>query len=435
MKEEIFLVGMNHRTAPVEIRERISKKVTENSFFEFVNQKNKENIIKEHAVISTCNRIEFITVTSDCEFVSSLFTDFATKETEKEISSMLYEFKSQEAVRHLFRVAVGLDSMVVGEPQILGQIKDAYRKALQIKTVGVILNRLFHKTFSVAKKVRTETGIGCHAVSVSYAAVELAKKIFGNIREKKVLLIGAGEMAELAAEHFIRSGVSKIYIANRTLEKALELARQFKAETVPFENFTDTMKDVDIVLSSTGAPGFILYKDDIKACMKKRKNKPLFIIDIAVPRDVDPEVHTLDNVFLYDIDDLKGVVEWNKAERRKEAEKAEHIIKEETLKFQQWLHTLDVAPTIIAMRYKAEQIRKVELEKTLSKLANLSEKEIEAIYALTEAIIKKMLHDPIDFIKKKALRPSKEFYLDIIQQIFNLPIGDRDLMSSKQKKT
>jgi glutamyl-tRNA reductase len=312
---------------------------------------------------------------------------------------------------------------VEGEPQILGQLKGAYREATESHTVRVVLNRLLHKAFSVAKRVRSETCIGSCAVSISYAAVELAKKIFGVLEDKRVLLIGAGEMAELAAEHLINNGVRDITVANRTLERAIELAKRFRADTIAFEHFFDALRTADIVITSTGSPNFILNHQDIKVRMRERRNRPLFFIDIAVPRDIDPNVNKLDNVYLYDIDDLQGVIELNKEERKKEAERAEHIIAEETIKFQEWLGTLDVVPTIVALRDKVEEIRKSDLQRTFSNLPHLSESDRQAIEVLTESIVKKILHDPILFLKKKSERTTKELFLDFAQQLFNLSNG------------
>jgi len=419
---QIILIGMNHKTAPVEVREKLAAKCSDASIYDDMRAFLRDGRLSECLVLSTCNRIEFLLVTSRPDEAELVVQDLMQRELQTEnLSDWLYRFKNREAVSHLFKVASGLDSMVLGEPQILGQLKDAYREATMQKTTGVILNRLLHKAFSVAKRVRSETGIGCRAVSVSYAAVELAKRIFGSLIDKSVLLIGAGEMAELAAEHLATNGVSQMYIANRTLERAIELARKFKAKTVPFEQFVDSIAVVDIVISSTGATEPIISKKVIKSMMRRRRHRPLFIIDIAVPRDVEPEVNNIDNVYLYDIDDLQGIVELNKEQRRKEAQKALYIVELETFKFIEWLQTLDVVPTIIALRRKAEIIRQQEMEKTFSHLPDLTEQERKAIGVLTEAIIKKLLHDPIMFLKNKASRPSKEFYVDVVQQVFRLP--------------
>lgn len=415
---------MNHKTAAVELREQLalvcSNQASPLQLFPYLKQ------VEELFFLSTCNRVEI------------LFTCLCYNEAVQEVKALLrthlgspsisaaqldasfYVHKNEQAVRHLFRVCSSLDSMVVGEPQILGQIKSAYRDAIQYRTVGVILNRLLHKAFSVAKRVRSSTMIGSHAVSISYAAVELARKIFGELSDKRVLVIGAGEMAELAAEHFLAQGVRQMAVANRTMERAVELGRRFRAETVPFNGIMDVLKDVDIVLSSTGSPVPLLKYQDIKSRMRQRRNKPLFFIDIAVPRDIEQKVNEIDNVYLYDIDDLQGVIELNRAERQKEAERAEHIILEETVKFQDWLRTLDVVPTIVALREKAEAIRQNEIRKTFAQLPDLAEKERQAIEILTESILSKLLHDPILFLKKKAGRDSKQLFVDYTQQLFNL---------------
>ncbi|MDY0041407.1 MAG: glutamyl-tRNA reductase, partial [Desulforhabdus sp.] len=420
----IVLLGMNHKTAAVELREQLalvcSNQASPLQLFPYLKQ------VEELFFLSTCNRVEI------------LFTCLCYNEAVQEVKALLrthlgspsisaaqldasfYVHKNEQAVRHLFRVCSSLDSMVVGEPQILGQIKSAYRDAIQYRTVGVILNRLLHKAFSVAKRVRSSTMIGSHAVSISYAAVELARKIFGELSDKRVLVIGAGEMAELAAEHFLAQGVRQMAVANRTMERAVELGRRFRAETVPFNGIMDVLKDVDIVLSSTGSPVPLLKYQDIKSRMRQRRNKPLFFIDIAVPRDIEQKVNEIDNVYLYDIDDLQGVIELNRAERQKEAERAEHIILEETVKFQDWLRTLDVVPTIVALREKAEAIRQNEIRKTFAQLPDLAEKERQAIEILTESILSKLLHDPILFLKKKAGRDSKQLFVDYTQQLFNL---------------
>lgn len=418
----IILLGMNHKSAPVEIREQLATVCRTQTHPLSLLPRMK--FVDELFLLSTCNRVEFL-FTCNCmdeavQEVKSLLVSHMGYSTETQLDCYLYIHQNLAAIEHLFRVASSLDSMVVGEPQILGQIKAAYRESTEYHTVGVILNRLLHKAFSVAKRVRSETRIGSLAVSISYAAVELARKIFGELQDKKILLIGAGEMAELAAEHFIAQGARQIIVANRTLDRAMELATRFRAETIPFNHILDTLKQVDIVLTSTGSLEPILRHKEVKARMRERRNKPLFFIDIAVPRDIEAKVNEIDNVYVYDIDDLKGIVDLNREERRREAELAEHIIAEETLKFQNWLCTLDVVPTIVGLRDKAETIRRNEILKTFSHLSHLSEKDRQAIEVMTESLVKKLLHDPILFLKKKANRDSKQLYVDVAQQLFRL---------------
>jgi glutamyl-tRNA reductase len=418
----IILLGMNHKTAPVEVREQLALACRADTHP--LQYHGKLQCVDELFFVSTCNRVEFVFTADDNDGaireVKGLLENHLGVDRNVPLNSYIYVHRDQDAVRHLFRVAASLDSMMVGEPQILGQIKTAYREAATHRSAGVILNRLLHKAFSVAKRVRTETHIGSHAVSISYAAVELARKIFGELRDKAVLVIGAGEMAELAAEHFLAQGVRKMLVCNRTLERAVEMARRFRVTTIAFEQLLDALNEVDIVLSSTGSPDPIIRRDDVKQRMRGRRNRPLFFIDIAVPRDIDPAVNQIGNVFLYDIDDLQGVIDLNKQERQKAAQQAEHIIAEETLKFQDWLHTLDVVPTIIALRQKAENIRLEQIHKTFAQLPNMDDKTRQAVGILTQSIVKRMLHDPILFLKKKGERNSKQMYLDLAQQLFNL---------------
>jgi glutamyl-tRNA reductase len=405
---------MNHKTAPVEIREQLALACREEAHP--LQHHGKLQCVDELFFLSTCNRVEFLFTSNDNDDaireVKGLLDTHLGIDRNIPLDAHIYIHHDQEAVRHLFRVASSLDSMMVGEPQILGQIKTAYRQATD-----------YHSA-SVAKRVRTETHIGSYAVSISYAAVELARKIFGELRDKQVLVIGAGEMAELAAEHFLAQGVGKMLVCNRTIERALEMARRFRVNTIAFEQRLDALNEVDIVLSSTGSPDPIIRREDVKQRMRGRRNRPLFFIDIAVPRDIDPGVNQIDNVFLYDIDDLHGVVDLNKQERQKAAQQAEHIIAAETLKFQDWLQTLEVVPTIIALRQKAEEIRREQINKTFAQLPNVDEKTRQAIGILTEAIVKRMLHDPILFLKKKSERSSKQVYLDLTQQLFNLADAD-----------
>ncbi|HSR36524.1 MAG TPA: glutamyl-tRNA reductase, partial [Desulfurivibrionaceae bacterium] len=294
---------------------------------------------------------------------------------------------------------------------------------------GPVLNKLLTKAFSVAKRIRTETNIGGSAVSISYAAVQLAKKIFGDLKDKRVLLVGAGEMAELAAEHLVAQGIGKVVVANRTLERAVKLAQTFHGTAVGLDELVPQLAEVDILISSTGATDLILRKEEVRPVMRQRHNRPLFLIDIAVPRDLDPELNDLDNVYLYDIDDLKQVVELNRAERQKEADKAERIVGEEAIKFLQWLDAMEVAPTITALRKKAEAIRDAELAKTLGQLSGLGEKERKGIEMMANAIINKMLHDPTMFMKAAAPAEEKRAQLAQVRKVFGLDADSGDSAS------
>jgi len=417
----ILLLGLNYRTAPIEIREKLSAAQHTD---EILSQLIRLSGMKEVFFLSTCNRVEILFVTKNVpevavKIVKNFLSDYG-KIPLSQLEKFLYVYSHINAVKHLFRVASSLDSMVLGEPQILGQIKDAYRLALKHRTAGPILNRLLHKAFSVAKRIRTETKLAHHAVSVSYAAVEMAKKIFGHLEGKRIMLIGAGEMAELAAQHLLNNGAKSLIVANRTLERAIELAERFHGQAISMEEIKDALKEVDIIISSTGAPHFIIHYEDIKQIMRERRHRPIFFIDIAVPRDIDPKINKLDNAYVYDIDDLQSVVEENRLKRQKEAIKAERIVEEETIKFQRWLETLEVVPTIIALKYKLETIRLKELNKTFNRLKHLSEEDKKAISIMTEAMIKKILHDPITFLKQKENRDKIDFYLDITRQLFNL---------------
>ena len=421
----IVNIGMNHETAPVEVRECLARDLGDP---EKVLLSMKEVVsVKESMFISTCNRVEVVFTTSDLEgareAVLMLFSKLGGL-AEERFSSSVYVHQNLDAVRHVFRVASSLDSMVLGEPQILGQIKEAYSRATREKRTGVILNRLLHKAFQVAKRVRTETGISEAAVSVSYAAVELAKKIFQDLSGKKALLIGAGEMAELAARHLLTHGVSSICVANRTLEKAVELAGVFRGTPVSFDEIGAQLLEVDIVISSTASPTYVISQEKVRNSLRKRRNKPIFFIDIAVPRDVDPAVNDIPNAYVYDIDDLKGVVQLNMAQREQEALKAERIVQEEVIKFGKWLQTLEVVPTIVSLKEKAEAIRQAELRKTLPSLGPFSPMQMKALDTMTVSITEKMINDPILFLKRKADRSSRELYLDVARKLFNL---DQDL--------
>jgi len=417
----IINTGMNHETAPVELRECLAKE-QENTAKALATMRELK-CIKEGLFLSTCNRIEALYTTEDPEeaikSVISMMSDLGDIPEDRFLSN-LYTFKDADAIKHIFRIASSLDSMVMGEPQILGQIKDAYYQATTEKTSGVILNRLMHRSFHVAKRVRTETGVSDAAVSISYAAVELAKKIFYDLKGKKVLLIGAGEMAELAARHLLNQGVASIAVANRTLDRAVQMAESFKGAPVSFEEIGSQLLEVDIVIASTSSKDVVITHDQVKRCLRKRRNRPLFFIDIAVPRDVESKVNDLGNVYVYDIDDLKGVTEINMAQRKQEAVKAERIVREEVIKFEKWMKTLEVVPTIVSLKEKAEAVRQAEIRKSIINLGELTPFQMKTIETLTLSITEKIINDPILVLKRKAGRSTKDIYLDIARNLFNL---------------
>jgi glutamyl-tRNA reductase len=382
--------------------------------------------VLECMALSTCNRVEIVAVakrTPNREVMDSIIDYWASvcKGTPELLVDNIYQYTNIQAVKHLFTVASSLDSMVMGEPQILGQLKDAYRSAVEHGTAKTIVSRLLHKSFSVAKRIRTETAIASSAVSISYAAVELARKIFGDLHGTKAMLVGAGEMAELAATHLLRNGVEDIIIANRTLARAKELADTLGGEPIQIENLSDRLHEVDIVISSTGSPVAVIKAKDVKTVLRKRKNKPMFFIDIAVPRDIDPDVNTLDNVYLYDIDDLKEVVEDNMAQRQEEATKAHAVVELETETFGNWLNSLSLQPTIVDLVDKAEDVAMRELNKTLKRIGQVDESTRNSLETLVLSVARKSLHEPICFLKRRTQEEgSAERFIDLARRMFNL---------------
>ncbi len=418
--DSIMAIGVNHKTAPVAVREQLA---FSGDCQTPLRQLQAIPGCDECYFLSTCNRVEVLFVSREQGNTVKAVRDFlfgGADLSEEEIDRYSYFHQGQAAIAHLFLVAASLDSMIVGEPQILGQLKQAYRDAAAENSTGPILNRLLHKAFSVAKRVRTETNIGGGAASISFAAVQLARKIFGELAGKRVMLIGAGEMAELAAEHLIAQGIDHVLVANRTLERAATLARTFKGTAISLPEVVSRIPEVDIVISSTGATELILRRDEIKPLMRQRNNRPLFLIDIAVPRDLDPKLNSLDNVYLYDIDDLTNVVEVNKSERAKEAAGAERIVDEEVLKFRQWLENMEVGPTIAAIRRQSDATKEQELAKTLANLKDLSEKDKKAVQGLANSIVNKMLHNPMLFLKTDCKPDEKRQKLAMIRKMFDL---------------
>lgn len=416
---KVFVVGLNHKIADVDVREKLA----------FNGPKLEEGLLRfrelpeveEAIILSTCNRVELYANVRDpqkaSESIKTFLSDFHNIRRES-LDSALYIYDDISAARHILRVASSLDSMVVGEPQILGQLKDAFEMSLSKKTTGILLNKLMKKAISAAKRVRTETRIAENAVSISFAAVELAKKIFTDLSTKVFMLLGAGEMAELAARHLIGNGVKEVVVANRTYERACDLAKEFNGRPVNFDDFMQEMVRADIVICSTGAPTYILIKNQMQKVMKERKQRQVFIIDISVPRNIDPEINDLENVYLYNVDDLQGVVDTNLFERRKEAEKAEKIIEEELETFLKWQSSLDSVPTIKALREKAEEIKNDELGKLLHKLQDIGDKEREAIEYMATAIVNKLIHPPTAALK--ADTENKELLVAAIRRLYGI---------------
>ncbi len=429
---ELLVVGLNHHTAPIAIRECLA--FSEGKLEDALSKVHALPSLKENMILSTCNRVEVYAAARETEKATFDLKNFLSHYHGlplKEFEKSLYSHIGEGAVRHIFRVASSLDSMVLGEPQILGQIKDAYDVAQQAKTSGLILHRLLHRAFHVAKRVRTETKIALSAVSVSSVAVECAEKIFGTLEKKTVLLIGAGEMCELAARHLVSAGIEKILVTNRTFERALTLAQEFRGEAIPLEGMAQGLKKTDIVISATDSPQYLIEHNQITKVMKDRKQKPIFFIDISDPRDIEPKVGDLENVYLYNIDDLQKVANENIKGREKEAQRAEMIVQDEVVKFVNWYRSLDVTPTIVSLRNKFEEIRKKELEKTLSIHPNLSQKEKQSLEALTSAIINKILHTPITLLKRTEKEAMADFYLDALHALFQLSGKSLETVSEK----
>jgi len=416
---KIFVAGLNHNTADVEVREKVA--FSGARLDEGLRRFRELPGIEEVMILSTCNRVELYTHVKDTEKASESIKNFLSEfhnVNRTSLDKAIYTFDDVNAIRHIFRVASSLDSMVIGEPQILGQLKEAFEIALDKKTTGILLNRLMKKAISVAKRVRSETRIAENAVSISFAAVELAKKIFADLSGKVFMLLGAGEMAELAARHLMSSGVKEVIVANRSYERACDLSKEFNGRPVKLDDFLREMVHSDIVICSTGAPTYILMKEQMHKVMKERKQRPVFLIDISVPRNIDPKINDLDNVYLYNIDDLQGIVDTNMFERKKEAEKAEKIVEEEIEPFLKWLASLDSVPTIVALREKAEEIGKEELEKLMNRFPDMDKKQQQAIEYMTSAIINKLIHPPTKALKEDP--EDRDLMIAIIKKLYGI---------------
>ena len=412
------LLGVNHRTAPVEVRERLA--IPESKLPQALQQLMTVPGVNEAMILSTCNRVEIVAQTTNGStdlrhFLRQYFSvDPAPYEPH------LYEFRQDDAVRHVFRVASSLDSMVVGEPQILGQVKEAYATARAAGTVQSYLDLLLTRAFAVAKRVRTETAVGSSSVSVASVAVELAGKIFGSLEGKHVCIVGAGKMSELAARHLVAQGAGPVFVANRTYERACALAERFGGQAIKFDKLYDHCERADVVITSTGAPVTIFKREHGARFLAKRRNRPMFFIDLAVPRDVDPEMSKLDGIFVYDIDDLQEAVSSHVESRKKEAEHAESIIQTEVERFHARLQTLHVVPTIVSLQDQFETIRQAELDRVRGRLGKLTPEQEMAVEALTHGIVNKIMHTPIRSLKSAAAGPEMTTIIETFRKIFDL---------------
>jgi glutamyl-tRNA reductase len=420
---ELALIGVSHKTAPVEVRERLA--FSSDKIRAALATLLERTHAAEAMILSTCNRVEIVAQGPDAQLVQDFICEYHQIPAEA-ISKHVYSYKNAEAIRHLFRVTASLDSMMLGEPQILGQVKEAYRLASEAGTIGSSLSPLLDRAFAVAKRVRSETGISQSAVSISYAAVELARKIFGDLAGKTVMIIGASKMGELAAKHLKRNGVGSVLVTNRTFERAVEIAKIFEGAAVPFEHFTDHMEHADIVISSTGAPHFIITKSLAEQVIRNRRNKPVFFIDIAVPRDVDPLVNDIDNAFVYDIDDLQQVIDANMRERMKEAGRAEEIVDREVQAFCTRMQSREVAPTIVLLRETVDRVRREEIERYRKLLRDMPAEQQQATLAaidqVTQSLMNKILHHPITQMKEMNSDPNGAEFVETVRKIFNIKL-------------
>jgi glutamyl-tRNA reductase len=419
--ERLFVAGLSHRTAPIAVREQLV--VDEDKLREILADLTGRGTCVEVMIVSTCNRVEVYGVAeAPGEARGAAFRQMGAHRGLglPALEPLLYSLDGADAVQHAFRVASSLDSMVLGEPQILGQVKDAFALAQSCRTVGPVLHSLMSQAFAVAKRVRSDTEVGRHAVSVSFAAVELARKIFAGLDGRSVLLVGAGEMGELAARHFQDHGTLPVYVSNRTAGRAHALARELAGTAVPFEDLFSVMGQVDIVITSTAAGEAIVTAGDVARVLPGRRGRPLFFIDISVPRNVDPGVNDLDNVFVYDVDDLRSVVEANLRERKRQAQQAESLVEREVAKFADRLRSLEVVPTIVSLREKLEEIRKAELSRTLSRLPAADEATRQALEALSQGIVNKILHAPTVKLRDSSKAGHGHRWIEVISELFGL---------------
>ena len=421
---KLALAGINHRTAPIEVREKLAFRSEE---IPAALLRMQARGVREALVLSTCNRVEVLGALEEDVSTGALTDSIISADRNLTLDAIrphLYLYEETEAIRHLFRVAASLDSMIVGEPQILGQLKQAYAQAREHGSIGVVLDTVLTRAFNVAKRIRTETEIGQSAVSVSYAAVELAREIFGSLKKKRVLIIGAGKMSESAARHLLRGGAAEILITNRTTDRAEELAALFRGEVVPYELFPHRFHEVDIVITSSSAPGYVLDREMVRRAIETRKNEPMFLIDIAVPRNIEPDANRVEHAFLYDIDDLQGIAARNLKTRLEVAEQAEAIVMEEVAKLEAKLRERHVAPTIASLQAQLESIRQEVLDRYRPKMGELSAAQEEMLEAITRGIVNKVAHGPISEMRRHAAEFGEEYHrgelVAAVRRIFRL---------------
>ena len=432
----IVHVGLNHKTAPVELRERAA--VPEPEIAPLLKRMLEAPPVREAALLSTCNRVEFTLVTHDPDAAIALVHDWFAEVSElplEAVAEHLYSHASENAVRHLFAVATGLDSLVLGEPQILGQVKSAYDRALAAGTAGHVLHRLFQATFAAAKRARTETDIGRQAVNISSCAVELARRIFGDLTGKRVMLVGAGEMAELAARHLKGNGVGDILVANRTLERARRLAAEFDGHALTLDQLDEYLDAADIVISSTAASTYVLLPDQVARAMEKRRQRPMFLVDIAVPRDIDPRIDEMDGVYLYDVDDLQQVVQGNLEHRERAAAEARALLEEDVAEFLAWLKSLESVPLIRQIQEKMDRLRREELAKARY-LNQLDETQREAVERFSRALMKRFMHPTLKALKKLPEDMEGDLFMGAARVLFDLDeTASRRSLESNERKT
>ncbi len=425
-------VGLNHRSAPIEVREKMSFHPSQmgQALSDLIKYPGLHGIV----ILSTCNRLEIYAATTDIEIGISSIKRFLAHHgeiEEKRVEQYLYVHTLYDAVRHLFRVVSGLDSMILGETQILGQVATAYEQAYETKVTNKVINVFFQNALTVGKRVRTETLIDQHPVSISYTAVELAEQKFGELCGKIILILGAGEMSALTAKHLVSAGASSVLVSNRSYDRAVLLAKEFSGQAVRFDQMDEYLSQVDIVISATASKHFVLLPDRLEQVVRHRKGRPLLLIDIAVPRDIHPDVRDLDGVTLYDIDDLQGVVDKHHHARELAAILADKIIDEEMAQFLKWHNSLYVIPTIVAFQQKAEQIKEAQLNRALERMGGLTEKQEKAVRSMANSIVNQLLHTPITNLKEFADTRQGHLYTEILQNLFDLDVSEEKNCSSR----